>query len=71
MQKNGLIRKIRLSSKLLTSQPDSQTIAIHGLTNISRSKGNSAIKLCQLIEYNIRGIFRKKSYTKCDRETLS
>ena len=39
-RKNGLIRKIRLTSKLMMSQPALQTIAIHTLPNISQSKGN-------------------------------
>ena len=40
MYENGLIRKIRLVSKSMMSQPGSQTIAIHIFTNISRSKSN-------------------------------
>ena len=39
-RKNGLIRKIRLISKLITSQPGEKRIAIHKLLNISRIKGN-------------------------------
>ena len=38
-------------SKFMMSQPASQTIAIHILSNISRSKGNQATKLGQIIEY--------------------
>ena len=51
----------------MTSQPVQQTIAIHIFTNISRNKGNQAMKFGQLIEYNMRNIFLKKSYTKCGR----
>ena len=51
----------------MTSQPGKQTIAIHILPNISRSKGNQAMKTGQLIEYNMRNIFLEKPYTKCDR----
>ena len=40
MYKNGLIRKISLIPKFLTSQPGQQTIALHILLSISRSKGN-------------------------------
>ena len=40
------------------------------LPNISRSKGNQAIKFGQLIEYNMRNIFVEKSYTKCAGETI-
>ena len=41
----------------MTSQPWKQTITIHTLLNIS-------------IGHNIRNIFSKKSYTKCDGETI-
>ena len=54
----------------MTSQPGSQTIAIHMLINISRSKGNQKMKFGQLIEHNTRNIFLEKSYTKCDGETI-
>ena len=55
----------------MTSQPGQETIAIHIFTNISRSKGNQALKFGQLIVYNMRNILLEKSYTKCDRETIS
>ena len=58
--KNGLIRKLRLTLKLMTSQPGLQTIAIHILPNISRSKGNQTMKFGQLIEYNKGNIFLQK-----------
>ena len=54
----------------MTSQPGLQTIAMHIFTNISRSKGNQAMKFGQLIEYNMRNTFLEKSYTKCGRETI-
>ena len=44
----------------MTSQTGKQTIAIHILTNISRSKGNQTMKLGQLIEYNRRNIILQK-----------
>ena len=69
-RKNGSIRKIRLISKSITSQPGEETIAIHILPNISRSKGNQAMKFGQLIEYNMKNIFVEKSYTKCAGETI-
>ena len=47
---NSLIRKIRLTSKFMTSQPGLQTIAIYMLSNISQSKGNQTTKFGQLIE---------------------
>ena len=71
MQRNGLIRKIRLVSKFITSQPGKQTIEIFILPNISRSKGNQTMKFGQLIEYNMRNNFLEKSYTKCEGETNS
>ena len=40
------------------------------MTNISRSKGNQAMKLGQLIEYNLRNILLEKSHTKCGGETI-
>ena len=40
------------------------------LTTISRRKNNQAMKLGQLIEYNMRNIFLNKSYTKCAEETI-
>ena len=46
-RKNGLIRKTRLTSRFMTSQPGLETIAIHILSNISQSKGNQTMKLVQ------------------------
>ena len=65
-----MIRKTRLISRFITSQPGSQTIAIQIFVNISRTKGNSTMKFDQLIEYNMRKIFFQKSYTKCDGKTI-
>ena len=48
----------------------SKIIAIHILINISRSKGNQAIKLGQLIEYNMKNTFLEKSHTKCGGQTI-
>ena len=69
-RKNGSIRKISLISKSMTSQPGQQTIEIYILPNISRNKGNQAVKFGQLIEHNMRNIFVEKSYTKCAGETI-
>ena len=69
-RKNGLIRKISLISKFLTSQPGKQAIAIHILINISRSKDNDAMKFGQLVKYNMKNIFFEKSYTKCGGEAI-
>ena len=55
----------------MTSQPEKQTIAIHMLPNISRSKGNQTMKSGQFIECKMRNIFLEKSHTKYSRETIS
>ena len=47
MSKSGLIRKIRLISKFVMSQPGKETIAVHILPNVSRSKDNQAMKFGQ------------------------
>ena len=70
IRKNGLIRKTRLISKLMTSQPGQRTIEIHILSNISWSKSNQTMKL-GLIEYNKRSIFLQKLCRKWGRETSS
>ena len=63
-----IAKRLILISNFRTSQCGWQTIVIHILPNILRSKGNQAIKFGQLIERNMRHIFFKKSYTKCDGE---
>ena len=68
--KNGFMRKIRLISQSMMSQPGLQTIAIHILPNISRSKGNQAMKFGQVIKYN-RNIFLQKWCRKWGKETSS
>ena len=60
----------RLIWKSMTSQPGQQTIAMHILPNIWRSKGNQSMAFGQLIEYNMRNIFVEKSYRKSARETI-
>ena len=70
-RKNGLIRKIRLVPKFMTSQPGYQTLTIHILPYISESKGNQTMTFGQLIEYNKRNIFLQKSCRKWDRHTSS
>ena len=56
-------------SKFIMSQPGKQTIAIHVLLYISRSKDNQTVKFDQLIEYDMRNIFLEKLYPKCGGET--
>ena len=59
--KNDLTRKIKLISEFMMSQPGKQTITIHILPNISRSKRKKTMEFGQVIEYNKRNIFPKKS----------
>ena len=69
MYQSGLIKKIRLISNFMTSQPGSQTIVVDILPNILRSKGNQTMKFGQLIECNMRNIFLEKTFTKYGGET--
>ena len=64
MQKNVLIRKIRLISRFAASQPGKQTMTIHILSNISRCKDNQIIKFGHLIDCNMRNTLLQKSYKK-------
>ena len=57
MWKNGLIRKIRLIWKFITSKSGKKTIAIHILPNISSKKGNQTMKLGQVMECSMSNIF--------------
>ena len=54
----------------MTSQAGKETIAIHLLLITSRSKTNQTMKFGQLIEYNMRNLFLKKSYAKWGEETI-
>ena len=58
--KNGLIKKIRSTSKFMASQPSLQAIAIHKFPSTSQSKGNQTGKFGQLIQYNKRNTFLQK-----------
>ena len=51
MQKNSLIRKLRLISKFMTSQTGQHMISIR--ISPKRNKGNQAMKFAQLIKYNM------------------
>ena len=55
----------------MTSQNGKQIITIHILANISRSKGNQAIRFGHLIEYNMVRMSLEKSYTKTGGESSS
>ena len=50
-------------------QTGKKIIAIHILSNISKSKGNQRMKFGQLIEYSMENIFLENSNTNC-RENL-
>ena len=52
-------------------QTGQQIITIHILSDISRSKGNLAIKFGQLTKYNLENSFLQKSGRKRGRETSS
>ena len=57
MQKNGLIRRLKLIPNLMTSQTGQHIIIVIRICpNISRSKGNQAMKSDQLIENNVRNV---------------
>ena len=53
----------------MTSQSVWQTIVIHILPNLLRSKSNQTMKFDQLIECNMKNIFKEKSCTKFNGET--
>ena len=53
----------------MMSQPGKQTIAIHILPYISRSKDNQIVEFGQLTEYKMRKIFLEKLYPKFGGET--
>ena len=59
--KNGLIRNLTLISNFMTPRTGQQTSAIyiyiHIQPNISRRKGNQAMRLGQVIEYSIKILF--------------
>ena len=52
MRENGLIIKLGLFSKSMSSQPGKESFTIHIFSNISRSKGTQTITFCQLTEYS-------------------
>ena len=61
------MRNIRLTLKIMISQPGKQIIAKHIFQYL---KSKETMKFGQLIEYNVRKIFLEKSYRKCGRETI-
>ena len=57
VEKNDLIRKVKLISKFTTSQPGIERVTLHILLNISSIKGNQKMRFGQIIEYIKRNIF--------------
>ena len=68
--KNGLMRKIRLISKFIGSQPEKKKKLQYICCLISQEVKATDNKLRQLIKYNMRKIFVKNSYKKCGGETM-
>ena len=60
----GVIKKLTLILKIMTSPTGKQIITINILTNISRNKVNQRMKFGQLIECNVRNISLYKNHTK-------
>ena len=72
MLKNGLIRNLRLISKLRRHRMENKQLQyIYILPNISRTKGNHTIKIDQLIYYSMRNIFFWKIIHKTGWRRLS
>ena len=59
--KNGLMRKLMLISKSMTSQTGIQIITIVTLSNFSMIKKNQMVKFVQITGYNMKNIFLEKS----------
>ena len=53
----------------MLSETGKQIIALHMLCNISRNKGNQAIKSGQLVKHNVRNIFLQ-NYAKNEEVRL-
>ena len=64
-----MLRKIKLISKFMASQPKKNTIAMHILPNISRSKDNQATKFGHQ-DITLKKITIEKSYTKYGVENI-
>ena len=66
MYQSSLVKKI--TSNFMTSPLGQQTVVIYIFPNISRSKGKQTMKFGQLIECNMRNIFRiifEEKYFSC------
>ena len=69
MQRKGLIRKISKFQIYDVTTWLTNNFNAH-IDQYLRSKDNQTMKFGQLVEYNMRNIFLKKSYTKYDGETI-
>ena len=64
IQKKGLIRRLRLISKFMTSQTGQLIITIHMLSDIARTEGNQAMKFVKLLIRQNTIIYPQKSCRK-------
>ena len=64
-------KKPTVKFKFMTEHTEKQMIKINIFPNISRSKGNLAMKFDQLIEHNVRNSFLQKPCRKRDRKISS
>ena len=64
MQKSGLITKLKLITKFMTSQTGQQITKINIFPNISRGKGNQAMKFGQIIKYSTLVLWRTIQHLK-------
>ena len=72
MLENGLIRNLRLNSKLRRNRMENKQLQyIYILSNILRAKGNQTIKINQLIYHSMRNIFFWKIIHKTGWRRLS
>ena len=55
----------------MTPKSGQETVTIHIFSNISRCKGNQAMKFDQVMEYNKRNIFLQKPCNKLAKEASS
>ena len=71
-ERKRLYKKAKVNLKIYESQSGETNVCITHIAQYLRGKkGNQAMKLAQLKEYNITNIFLKKSCRKWSRETSS
>ena len=64
-RKTAWLERYLVDFKIYYVTTGKQTIAIHILPNILRSKDNQAMEFGQFLEYIMKKSFLEKSYTKC------